>query len=570
MFNYRKGIIALLLANLFCFSQLHSQSLDRKIDNDSLFSSKKEVFFSFRNDIFFPLEKLSSIISISKIFEDSVYAYSNKAEFIQFLNFGLDYKILQSPGELFNESLTDFKTIIKSKTWNYYPTYGAYDSLMYKFQADYPQLCKIQNIGTLSSGRKILVAVLSDSVIVKKTKPQFLYTSTMHGDEVTGYVLLLHLIDYLLSNYGVNPKITFLMNNIEIFINPLANPNGTYAGGNNTLTGATRNNANGFDLNRNFPDPLSGHTNPIQPETQFFINFAKNNNFVMAANFHGGAELLNYPWDTWAKLPADDIWWNYVCKEYADTAQFYSPSGYFDDFGTGVINGYQWYPIHGSRQDYMNYFHHCREVTAEISNAGMPPSSQLTNYWEWNYRSLLNYLEQCYFGIRGIVTDSVSGNPIRAMISIDGFDKDSSQIYSAMPLGNYHRPLIAGSYSITFSSAGYIPKTISNITVLNKNTYNLNVKMVPNNIGIKENDDSALFTCFPNPVKDKLKLSFNKIPDHTVTLIISGLNGIRYFYSNSFQSTSQITLDLSNYNPGFYILTVISHQKTHQYKIIKN
>jgi carboxypeptidase D len=33
-------------------------------------------------------------------------------------------------------------------------------------------------------------------------EPEFMYTSTMHGDETVGYVLMLRLIDYLLTNYG--------------------------------------------------------------------------------------------------------------------------------------------------------------------------------------------------------------------------------------------------------------------------------------------------------------------------------------------------------------------------------
>lgn len=62
----------------------------------------------------------------------------------------------------------------------------------------------------------------------------------MHGDEVTGYVLMLHLIDYLLQNYNTNNRIHKIVDSLEIHINPLANPDGTYASSNNTVSGATR------------------------------------------------------------------------------------------------------------------------------------------------------------------------------------------------------------------------------------------------------------------------------------------------------------------------------------------
>ena len=39
-------------------------------------------------------------------------------------------------------------------------------------------------------------------------------------------------------------------------MNPLANPDGTYRPG-NTISSPVRGNANGYDLNRNFPDPVT-------------------------------------------------------------------------------------------------------------------------------------------------------------------------------------------------------------------------------------------------------------------------------------------------------------------------
>ena len=133
---------------------------------------------------------------------------------------------------------------------------------------------------------------------------------------------------------------------------------------------------------------------------------------MASANFHGGAEVCNYPWDTWSRLHADDDWWVYVCREWADTAHAHSPAGYLTDLDDGITNGYAWYTITGGRQDYMNYFHQCRAFTMEISNTKLMPPNLLPNYWEFNYRSFLNDMEQCTFGVRGTVKDSVSNWPI--------------------------------------------------------------------------------------------------------------------------------------------------------------
>ena len=50
----------------------------------------------------------------------------------------------------------------------------------------------------------------------------------MHGDEITGYVTMLRLIDTLAKGYGIVPQFTYLLQNVEIWINPLADPDGTY------------------------------------------------------------------------------------------------------------------------------------------------------------------------------------------------------------------------------------------------------------------------------------------------------------------------------------------------------
>ena len=77
------------------------------------------------------------------------------------------------------------------------------------------------------------------------------------------------------------------------------------------------------------------------------MNFAESHHFVSSVNTHGGTEVCNYPWDTWATLHADDQWWQYVCHEYADTAQAYSTGGYMTGYDDGITNGYAWYEVNG-------------------------------------------------------------------------------------------------------------------------------------------------------------------------------------------------------------------------------
>lgn len=455
--------LTLLFFILSVFIAVSAQNLNWKFTSaQQELNRRGEIYFSFQLSDHAQLSLISKMISISNIQGNTVFAYANQKEFSDFISLRYDYEVLTAPSELYQVQMTDNPKQVL--TWNYYPTYSAYETLMQQFASNHPEICKLLTITTLGSGRKILALRISDNVNIEENEPEFLYTSSIHGDETTGYILMLHLADYLLSGYGTDDRITNMINNFDIVICPLANPDGTYHGGNNSVNGATRGNANNIDLNRNYADPKAGphpDGNAWQPETVAFMNFAGFNNFTMGANFHGGTEVVNYPWDTWSRLTADDAWWIYTSREYVDTVHEYSPSNYFNEFNNGITNGYAWYEITGGRQDYMNYFRNCREVTIEISDVKLLPESQLLDHWNYNYRSFMNYIEESGYGLRGLVTDSMSGAPLQAKIYISGFDKDSSHVYTDPQVGDYHRLLKGGYYNVTYSSAGYTPKTFT-------------------------------------------------------------------------------------------------------------
>lgn len=451
------------------------------IDIDQIFGDRGEVYFKFENPGHKQLIELTRAISIDNVKKSNeVYAYANKKEFINFLGFDIDFEILTAPSLMHQVKMKDKVNLKEIDDWDFYPTYEAYVEMMYQFETDYPDLCDVFSIGQTIEGREIIFAKISDNISQNEGEAQFLYTGTMHGDETAGYVIFLRLIDYLLSNYGTDPRVDNMVNGLEIWINPLANPDGTFHGGNNTINGAQRYNSNGVDLNRNYPDPEDGphpDGNEWQVETLLFMQLAEDNHFTMAANTHGGAEVVNYPWDTWPTLAADDAWWQYVSHEFADTAQANSPNGYLDGFNDGITNGYQWYTTSGNRQDYMNYFHQCREVTLEISDTKLIPESQLEAHWDYTYRSFLNYLEQVMFGVSGTITDADSGEPVYAEVFIDGHDMDSSWVYSQEDFGTYYRLLMEGTFDITFTAYGYFPQTIENVVVVNRELTQLDVQL---------------------------------------------------------------------------------------------
>lgn len=473
---------------------------------NEIFKNKHEIYFKFSVTNTDELTRFNQIISIDDVKMNTVFAYANRNEFEEFLKFKKDFEILPNPSTLIQPEMSS--NLEQITQWNVYPTYDAYVNMMYQFQTNYPNICRIVDAGNSVQGRKILFAVISDNVNIREAEPQFMYTSTMHGDETTGYVLMLRLIDSLLTSYSSNQRITNLVNNAEIWINPLANPDGTYRSGNTTVSGATRSNANNVDLNRNFPDPVNGINSNQQIETTRFRTIQEANNFSLVANFHGGAEVINYPWDRWSnvgfgsRIHADQNWFIYISRLYADTAQFYSPAGYMTYLNNGITNGGAWYVITGGRQDYTNWYRHGREVTVEISNTKLPSASLLPSFWEYNKRSFLNYMEHIFYGIKGIVTDTM-GNPIRSKITLVGFDYDSSEVYSDHITGFYNRMVAPGNYRLSFQAPGYHTYTTDFIQVQSyKTVAELNVQLVPIIIPVE------LVSFNANVVNDNVELNW--------------------------------------------------------------
>ncbi|WP_020570640.1 M14 family zinc carboxypeptidase [Neolewinella persica] len=338
-----------------------------------------------------------------------------------------------------------------------YPSYPDYVGMMHQLADQYPDRCVLENWGDLPSGRQILALRITDNVPTATGRPQVLFTAAMHGDETAGYWLLLRLAEHLLTE-----ETTGLLAHVEVFINPMANPDGAFRRSDSSLDGATRGNAAGVDLNRNYPDPDDGpHPDGFdyQPETNIFIKAAREHSFDLSLNLHGGAEVFNYPWDTYRNRHPDTEWWRRISRDFASRAQTASlRDNYFQDRHNGITNGHDWYPISGSRQDYMNYYHRCREATLEVSNRKQFPAARLPELWRFVSPAIMGYLSEARYGLHGFARDRDSGRPIGAQVSVPGHDKDNSDIFASSNYGNFHRYLAEGEYQILFSAPGYVPQ----------------------------------------------------------------------------------------------------------------
>lgn len=380
--------------------------------------------------------KISRAVSIDNVKGDTVIAYANKRELASLETLGINYCIIETG---LPKAVTMAKTVDELRQWNAYPIYPVYIEYMQLMATQFPHLCHLDTIGYSYQNRLILSMNIHPQS-ASNNAPEFFYSSTIHGDEVTGYYFMLRLIDTLLHGYATNPEFEELINNINIYINPLANPDGTYAshnyygntyGGDSTLDGAQRYNANNVDLNRNYPDPFG--TDPYDPqqiENTAMINYFNQHHFLVSANLHGGAEVLNYPWDSFTsnvRRHPEWKWWETVCERYIDTTRIYNSNHFNSVNPSGYITGGDWYVIPNGRQDYVNYTFNCRELTMEVSNIKTLPASQLQGYWDFQHRSLINYIKEtrALAQPEGIETGQTYNlllypNPTSGILKLDG------------------------------------------------------------------------------------------------------------------------------------------------------
>jgi subtilisin-like proprotein convertase family protein len=345
-------------------------------------------------------------------------------------------------------------------------TYHTYETLTTELQAiaaANPSITRLVSLGKSVQGRELWMMEITADAGVEEDEPEVHYIAAMHGDEVVGKEMLVDLIHLLVDNYGIDPRLTSLVDTEDIFILPSMNPDGTALN--------RRYNANNVDLNRNFPDQfVDPHdtTAGRQPETAHVMDWGSAHRSVLSANLHGGSVVANYPYDGTANgssvysLSPDDSLWVSLARTYADNDPTMKASNADASFTNGICNGADWYAISGGMQDWNYVWKGGRELTLELSTVKWPAGSQLPAFWSENQEALVSYLERARAGVRGIVRDATTGLPLAATVHVEGSVRDT---FTDPALGDFHRILLPGAYTFEVSSPGYATERIEDVFV---------------------------------------------------------------------------------------------------------
>jgi len=326
------------------------------------------------------------------------------------------------------------------------------------YAAAYPAIAEFHVTGQSVQGRDIFALRISDNVSVEEDEPEVVFWANIHGDEPASGEIAYRWAMEVLDGYGVDAALTGYVDDLEIWVIPLLNPDGHENG--------TRENFNGVDLNRDFGwnwDGWGGSTAAYsQPETRSLQEFCLEENVSLSATLHSSGNILLYPWCySPHDVPEHDLVVA-VGSLYANAA------------GYTLIESWDDYETHGELLDLIHGGYGSLCYTPEISGS-------LTLFADSYARNTAGMELFCNeagtgTGLHGLVTDAQTGQPLRATVTLSG---SPFPAYTDPALGDVHRLAFPGSYDVTVWANGYVPVTVSGLQVVQGTTTDFAVALQP-------------------------------------------------------------------------------------------
>ena len=292
-----------------------------------------------------------------------------------------------------------------------YHTYAEMVEEMYRVAAMYPDIVRLVDIGDgweKTQGiadRDILAMKISDNPEKEELdEPSVLIVGCHHARELISVEIPLAIIKTLTENYSVDTRIKSLVDNRDIWIVPMLNPDGhVYVEEVNSTWRKNRNtndNSNslyqGVDLNRNYgfkwgydntgsspqtkSETYRGTAPFSEPETQAIKDLMEEHDFALGLSYHSYGNSFLFPWGYIDEDTEDNTVFERLGRIYCKKNEYiygnakdgiiYNTNGDMDDWAYG-------------EQETKNKI---LSMTVEVGDSFQPPSSEISGLIEENLK----------------------------------------------------------------------------------------------------------------------------------------------------------------------------------------
>jgi hypothetical protein len=285
--------------------------------------------------------------------------------------------------------------------------------------AAHPDIVKLFSIGTSYQGRQLWAVKISDNVNVDENEPEVMFDGTHHSDEHMATEMTLHILHWLTDGYGVDPRITNIVNTREIWIVFLVNPDGAEY----DISGGTfhhwrknrqpipHSSSIGTDLNRNYsyrwgsggrtstnPQAITYH-GPFafsSPEDRAMRDFMASRvvggrqQIRAAITFHEYGRLVMWPYGyTLANVPSDMTTQDHAALEIIGK-HMAATNGYKPEQASDL------YVSDGTSRDFQYGTYRIFSYTFELSAVDYPDDSLIASETGRNKEAVLYLMERAW------------------------------------------------------------------------------------------------------------------------------------------------------------------------------
>ncbi len=377
--------------------------------------------------------------------------------------------------------LKDSDQIGEEKIDSQYFDYADVTNSLQTYEIQYPSIAKRVDLGVTAENRHIWAMKISDNVNSQEAEPSVLFLGLHQAREIMSTEITMDIISYLLTRYSSDPEVSGWVNQWQIWVIPMVNPDGSaYCWSTDQYWIKNRrdlgNQVFGVDPGHNYPvawgacygsssDPNSNSYRGPQPaseiETQAVINLAQQQRFLAVISYHSFNEMVLTPYGCYGqRVPELDIQ-SALGHSIASAIQK-------DNGQTGYDMGTWWellFSNDGNEGDYLYASIGAMAYSIEVNASSYYPAYSLRtptctrNRPGW--QAVLNVLESGNV-LYGRVLDACTNQPVDAAFRFDQYTytEQESPRRSEPTTGQYAIVGRPGNLTLNITAPGYMPLTI--------------------------------------------------------------------------------------------------------------